>query len=106
MCFFKKKKNVEVNKINDENLKAKLKQTALNMLFASGDLTKDAKVEFKFGYAFQLANKDLEVLFKVIADKKIYYFAVQKNKFMKLGLNEFMYEIAVDTFLSVHNKNN
>ena len=95
---------MEVNQINNRNVKEKLAGYALNVLESQKLITeKDYKnLSFSFGYLFSKEDGVLEGLYKVSNGDNIYYFAVQNDKIMLVEINEEMYNQTISYMTENH----
>ena len=92
----------ETNEINNRELKEKLANTALQLLVQGEDYDQLAYTSCEFGYLFHIEGHGLEALLKLTTDKGVFYFAAQKESFMRLNFNEALFQSTTKQFLSLH----
>lgn len=97
MGLFRKKQSMEVNQINNKELKENLANTALSILVNMQKITQDdfGGIQAEFGYLLMIEGRGLEALFKIIQNDNMYYFAVQQDELMMVEINEAQYESTV-----------
>lgn len=101
---------MEINHISNRELKYNIGNTAINLLLSSQEIKESdlANIVLEFGYLFQKEDGEFEVLFKIISGIKIYYFAIQNSKLMRIAINEAQFKDLVERMEDFHEclKNN
>ena len=102
---------MEINEINNREIKQTLANCAIKILLSQNIITNDELIsaQFSYGYVFTKDDGVLEALYKVIINKeKMYYFAAQKNKIMLISINEETYDQTINYMVKKHEclKNN
>mgnify|MGYP006992227683 CR=1 FL=1 len=92
-----------INEINNKELKENIANAALGLLTEGEDYKELVYTKVEFGYLFDIEERGIEALFKVITDTTIAYFAVQLNKLMRLNLTEELYKAYVEGFIDCNN---
>ena len=95
---------MELNRINDNTIKEKMSNLAIKLLYSNKLITPDeiAITKFNYGYIFTMDDGTIQALFKAMINGKNYYFALQKNKFQLLKLNEALYKTLVLNMKQLH----
>ena len=92
----------EKNEIGNAELKENLANTALTKMEKGVDYEELEGLSVEFGYLFYIPERGVESLFKVITDKGISYFVVQKSMLQRLSYTEELYKQTTEQFLSIH----
>ena len=92
----------EHNEINNDSVRYKLIKCALKTLKAGEDYDNIEDISFGFGYLYVVDGRGYEALFKIVTDKKTFYYAAQKNKIMRLSFNEEAFNDTVKKVLDLH----
>lgn len=88
-----------MNLIEDKELKENIANTALGLLTEGEDYKELAYTKMEYGYLFDIEERGIEALFKAITDTTTAYFAVQRNKLMRLNLTDELFKAYVEGFL-------
>ena len=77
--------------INDETLKGRLANGAIDRLLVEGEDYFDANAKFKadFGYFHHFGDGIIESLFKIKTDKTTVYFSMEGKTLTRLEIKEF-----------------
>jgi hypothetical protein len=97
-----KMKLTERNEIDNKRLKEMLADTALSILHKGEDYISLTGLTVNFGYLFNIEKHGLEALFKVTTDKGAVYFAAQKDKLLRLNINESQFNAYTEVFMKLH----
>lgn len=92
----------ERNEINNDSVKYKLVKCALKTLKQGEDYDNIENISFGFGYLYVIESGGYNALFKVVTEKKTFYYAAQKNKIMRLSFNEDAFNDTVKKVLDLH----
>ena len=90
------------NEIENKELKEYLGDIALSGIQQGVEYNNLAGLTLEFGYLFDIDDRGIEALFKVITDIGTFYFVVQKNSLMKIDITEDMFVHTTEQFLKMH----
>lgn len=95
---------MEKNLAYDQKLKERLANTAVKMLTDNNIISSNdyRGLAVHMGYIFETEEGNIEALFKVLVNDKIYYFAAQKGSLMSVNLSEDLYQQTVEYMEANH----
>ena len=106
MSFFKKKsenkKPRETNEIENSQLKERLADAALGLLSPGEDYGELNRTKVRFGYLFQVEDRGIQAMFKIMTDKTTAYFIVQGSSLSRMNFTEETYKSLVEQTLELH----
>lgn len=96
---------MEFNQIHNANLKERISSLAVKLLLDNKIITEEERAHIKatYGYVFTKADGMVEaLLYLTTENQNKYYFAVQKEKLLRININEDLFNQTVMNMRNLH----